>query len=59
VEYTENYKGGKISPFYEESTKKHRSNLSKPISLGRKHFFKYVRALNFANIFIARVKFLP
>jgi hypothetical protein len=35
------------------------SNLSQPISTRRKHYFKYVRALNFANIFIARVKFLP
>jgi hypothetical protein len=33
------------------------SNLSQPISTRRKHYFKYVRALNFANIFIARVKF--
>jgi hypothetical protein len=35
------------------------SNLSQPISTRRKHYFKYVRALNFENIFMARVKFLP
>jgi hypothetical protein len=34
------------------------SNLSQPISPRRKHYFKYVRAFNFANTFIARVKFL-
>jgi hypothetical protein len=29
------------------------SNLSQPISTRRKHYFKYVRALNFENIFMA------
>ena len=57
--YTENYKDWKISPFYEKGTVqfyvRHKAklnvyslvclNLSQPISLGRKHYFKHVRAL--------------
>jgi hypothetical protein len=56
---TENYKGCKMSPFYEKSTVqfyvRHKarlnvyslvcSNSSQPISTRRKHYFKYVRAL--------------